>query len=324
MACRLGEAGPSPAGRPHAETEALLRAGDRAKGATAYVTLEPCSHFGKTGPCALALIEAEVSRVVIAIEDPDPRVAGNGITMLREAGITVEVGLCAEEARGLNAGFLSHREVGRPIVTLKLATSLDGRIATATGESKWITGPEARADAHLLRARHDAVLVGIGTALADDPSLTVRLPGTETQPVRVVLDSQARLPSSAALCDGAAETIQLVDSAFKAGTAPPNVTRFGVATTTDGLSIPDVLSALAAHGITRVMIEGGGQVAASFLNADAVDHVVWYRAGVVLGSEGRPGVGTLAATALVDMPRFELRERRRIGADFVDELTRKR
>src|SRR5579872_6272521 len=184
-------------GRPHAEAEALARAGRAARGATAYVTLEPCSHHGKTPPCAEALIAAGIARVVAAIEDPDPRVSGRGIARLKEAGITVETGPCADEAVELNAGFLCRVKHGRPLVTLKLATSLDGRIATASGESRWITGAAARERAHLLRATQDAVLVGTGTALADDPQLTCRLPGLEDRsPVRVVIDRNLRLPAT--------------------------------------------------------------------------------------------------------------------------------
>lgn len=311
-------------GRPHAETEALARAGERARGSTAYVTLEPCSHYGKTGPCATALIEAGVIRAVVSIEDPDPRVAGRGLAMLRQSGIQVDVGLGAEEARRINAGFLSHRQVQRPLVTLKLATSLDGRIATQAGESKWITGPEARADAHLLRSRHDAVLVGIGTVLADDPRLTVRLPGIVKQPLRVVLDGKGRLPSDAALCDGSARTLQIVDHALDPLAGPHGVTRVCVSSSPTGLSIPDCLTVMADQDVTRVMIEGGGQVAAAFLNADVVDHIVWYRAGLVLGASGRTGIGALSMTALSAMPRFDLIERRRVGPDFVDELSRTR
>src|SRR5580700_4659831 len=184
-------------GRPHAETEALARAGKGAKGATAYVSLEPCSHHGKTPPCAEALIAAGVSRVVAAVEDPDPRVSGRGIARLRAAGIAVEAGLCAAEAAELNAGFFCRVAQGRPLVTLKLAASLDGRIATPTGKSRWITGPAARERAHLLRAAHDAVLIGTGTALADDPQLTCRLPGLEARsPVRIVIDRTLRLPAT--------------------------------------------------------------------------------------------------------------------------------
>src|ERR1700693_2815456 len=194
----VGRGWTQPGGRPHAETEAWARAGEAAHGATAYVTLEPCCHWGRTPPCADALIAAGVRRVVVAFEDPDPRVAGGGLAALRAAGLSVEAGLCAAEAAEINAGFFQRVRLGRPLVTLKLATSLDGRIATASGGSRWITGEAARQRAHLLRAEHDAVLVGTGTVLADNPRLTCRLPGLEQRsPIRIVIDRQLRTPPSA-------------------------------------------------------------------------------------------------------------------------------
>src|SRR5262245_12025323 len=204
----VGRGWTQPGGRPHAETEALGRAGDAARGATAYVSLEPCSHTGKTPPCADALIAAGIGRVVAAVEDPDPRVSGRGLARLRDAGIAVTTGVCAAEADELNAGFFMRVKLGRPLVSLKLATSLDGRIATHTGDSRWITGEAARRRAHLLRATHDAILVGTGTALADDPALTCRLPGLgERSPVRVVLDRQLRLPAATKLLATAREVL---------------------------------------------------------------------------------------------------------------------
>src|SRR5689334_20006331 len=182
----VGRGWTQPGGRPHGETEALRRAGEAARRATAYVSLEPCCHWGKTPPCVDALIAAGVRRVVVALEDPDPRVAGRGIARLRDAGVEVETGVCTEEAAEINAGFFCRLRLGRPLVTLKLATSLDGRIATRSGESQWITGPPARERSHLLRATHDAILVGTETVIADDPQLTCRLPGlADRSPVRV-------------------------------------------------------------------------------------------------------------------------------------------
>ena len=191
----VGRGWTQPGGRPHAETEALRRAGAMARGATAYVSLEPCCHWGQTPPCADALIGAGVRRVVVAIEDPDPRVAGNGVARLRAAGLVVDIGLGAGEAAEVNAGFLTRQRLGRPLVTLKLATSLDGRIATSSGESRWITAAPARERGHKLRAEHDAIMVGTATVLADDPQLTCRLPGLEHRsPVRVVPDRYLRIP----------------------------------------------------------------------------------------------------------------------------------
>src|SRR6266446_3099076 len=216
----VGRGWTQPGGRPHGETVALARAGVAATGATAYVTLEPCCHWGKTPPCADALIAAGLRRVVVALEDPDPRVAGAGIERLRAAGIEVEVGLCAAEAAEINAGFLQRVRLGRPLVTLKLATSLDGRIATAGGESRWITGPLARERAHLLRATHDAILVGTDTVLADDPRLTCRVPGlSRRSPVRVVIDRHLRISPGARLI---AEARQVPTSVVTPGAADPD------------------------------------------------------------------------------------------------------
>src|SRR5688572_22118674 len=194
----VGEGYHAEFGGPHAEVAALRQAGERARGATVYVTLEPCSHHGKTPPCAEALVAAGVKRCVAAIEDPDPRVSGRGLATLRDAGIAVETGVLADRARDLNAGFLTRVTKGRPLVALKLATSLDGRIATRAGESRWITGEEARAYGHRLRATHDAIAVGSGTVLADDPELTCRIPGLEHRsPVRLVFDRRGRIPVTA-------------------------------------------------------------------------------------------------------------------------------
>ncbi|MDW3207469.1 MAG: bifunctional diaminohydroxyphosphoribosylaminopyrimidine deaminase/5-amino-6-(5-phosphoribosylamino)uracil reductase RibD [Alphaproteobacteria bacterium] len=314
----VGRGWTQPGGRPHAETEALARAGDAARGAVAYVTLEPCSHTGQTGPCADALIAAGIVRAVVAMPDPDPRVSGRGLDRLRASGIDVTLGPMETEAARLNAGFLSHRLRGRPMVTLKLATSLDGKIATASGESQWITGPEARADAHLLRMTHDAVLVGIGTALADNPSLTCRLPGIDARGLRVVLDSRGRLPADAALCDGTVPTLQIVGPQPQMPT-PPGVNRLSVGLGKDGRLDPaECLSALAEADVTRVMIEGGGSVAASFLAAGLVDRVVWYRAPIAIGGDGRDGVAAYGLDRLSDARSFLPVSVRTVGADRVE------
>lgn len=317
----VGRGWTQPGGRPHAETEALARAGSTARDATVYVTLEPCSHHGRTPPCADALIAAGVARVVAAIEDPDDRVAGRGLARLRAAGIAVETGLMAVEARALNLGFILNRTAGRPLVTLKLATTLDGRIATAGGESQWITGPEARAEGHLIRATHDAVAVGIGTALADDPSLTVRLPGLSeaARPLRVVFDGRGRLPATARLADGGAPTLVLTGE----GAAAPG--RIGAAEVVpvsrdaDGRIDPAAaLAALADRGITRLMVEGGGTLAAGLVRADLVDRIVWFRAGGVMGDDGRPGIGALGLDRLDAMARFHCLEARAVGPDRME------
>lgn len=267
----VGRGWTQPGGRPHAEVEALRRAGARALGATAYVSLEPCAHYGRTPPCTMALLQAGVRRVVAAAPDPDPRVDGRGIAQLRQAGVEVETGVMQAEALALNAGFILRVRAGRPLVTLKLATSLDGRIATRTGASQWITGEVARARAHQLRATHDAILIGSGTALADDPALTCRLPGLEDRsPVRVVLDGRLRLPPTSRLAQSAREVPTWVVT--RAGADPgcaAALEQQGVEVLTvgvDGGGRPDVglaLAALAGRGITRVLVEGGAELAAS-------------------------------------------------------------
>lgn len=319
-----------PGGRPHAETEALRRAGTLARGATAYVTLEPCAHHGQTPPCADALIEAGIRRVVAAVEDPDPRVAGQGLKRIVAAGIEVVTGIGAAEAAEINAGFFQRVRAGRPLVTLKLATTLDGRIATDKGESRWITGEAARARAHLLRAEHDAVLVGIGTALADDPELTCRLPGfAARQPVRIVLDGRLRLdPGSRLACTARATptwviTTQNADKGKAAALAALGVEVVACDADNDGR--PDVSAALAElgrRGLTRVLVEGGGTVAAAFLKADAIDRIAWFQAPAVLGGDGRPAVGPLALPSIAAMPRFEPMARHAAGEDGLVTLRR--
>ncbi len=311
-----------PGGRPHAEAFALASAGNAARGAAAYVTLEPCSHHGRTPPCADALIDAGVARVVVATTDPDPRVDGRGLEKLRSAGIAVETGVMAAEAEALNRGFILNRTVGRPLVTLKLASSADGRIATVTGESQWITGPAARAHGHRLRATHDAILIGSGTALADDPALTCRLPGlADRSPVRVVLDRRLRLAPDTALAGTARDLPTTVL------TAPSHdqerrrrLEDRGVEVRTYDGTPASALADLAAAGITRLLIEGGAGVAGAFLRAGLVDRIVWYRAGLVIGGDGRPAVEPIGALRLDEMPRWRRAELRRIGDDVMEVL----
>ncbi len=324
----VGRGWTQPGGRPHAETEALAQAGDAARGATAYVTLEPCSHHGKTPPCAAALIEAGVGRVVAAVEDSDPRVAGQGFAMLREAGIEVETGVLAEQAERDLAGFFLKTEQGRPFVTLKLASSFDGRIATQTGHSQWITGPQARRAVHAMRARHDAVMVGAGTARADDPSLTVRELGVAQQPVRVVVSRHLDLPLMGQLARTAAEV-----PVWLCHGPHPDAER---ARAWDGLGarlIPcalqdhhidaaDLLQQLGQAGLTRVFCEGGAALAASLLEKDLVDELVGFTAGLTIGAEGLAAVGRLGLEKLDAAPRFELIENRAIGPDILHRWRR--
>lgn len=317
-------------GRPHAETDALGSARESVAGATVYVTLEPCAHHGKTPPCADALIAAGVTRVVSALEDPDPRVKGQGHSRLKAAGIAVEIGEGAAEAAEINAGFFLRVREGRPLFHLKLASSLDGRIATASGESKWITGDAARADGHRLRSIHDAILVGAGTVAADDPELTCRLPGLEAySPDRIVLDSTGAISETSKLATTARATPVLL---FHAG-APPARTALLRKKGISVIEVPargearvDVVAAareLGGLGYSNVLIEGGGQIAAAFLRAGLVDRISSYRAGLVLGEDSRSAVGPLALTGLDFAPRFKLVSSRAVGADTLETWYRR-
>jgi diaminohydroxyphosphoribosylaminopyrimidine deaminase/5-amino-6-(5-phosphoribosylamino)uracil reductase len=315
-------------GRPHAETQALVQAGPAAAGATVYVTLEPCSHHGHTPPCAGALISAGVARVVVATGDPDPRVSGRGIEMLRSAGIVVETGLLESEARSDQIGFLNRITLGRPKVTLKLAATLDGRIATATGESQWITGPEARRMVHAMRARHDAVLVGAGTARLDDPMLTVRGLGEVRQPVRVVMSRRLDLSLSGALARSAQDVPlwlchdQGLDPSILAPWAAIGAVLVPCAVSGRQIAVRSALSALAARGLTRVFCEGGGGLAASLLAAGLVDELVMFSAGRLIGAEGAPMLAAMGVDRLAEAPHLDLAEVRNIGGDILHRWIR--
>jgi len=321
----VGRGWTQPGGRPHGETEALRRAGEAARGAVSYVSLEPCCHWGKTPPCVDALVTAGVRRAVVALEDPDPRVAGEGLRRLRAAGLDVEVGLCAEEAAEVNAGFLSRLRLGRPLVTLKFATSLDGRIATASGESQWISGPPARERAHALRASHDAIMVGTGTVVADDPQLTCRLPGLDHRsPVRVVIDRHLRIPPAARLIADARRiptwvlTLRSADPARRAGFLAKGVTLIDVDADLEGqVDLAVALKALGERGITRLLVEGGAGLAAAFFRARLVDRLVWVHAPLALGGDGIPAIAGLDLAALSDAPAFERLSTETIGDDVL-------
>lgn len=326
----VGRGWTQPGGRPHAETVALAQAGDSAQGATAYVTLEPCSHHGKTPPCAEALAAAGVARVVVAARDPDPRVNGTGIERLRSAGVVVEVGLRGEEARAVNAGFFSRVLEGRPLVTLKLASTLDGRIALHDGQSRWITGETARAWAHGLRASSDAIMIGSGTALADDPLLTCRLPGLEDRsPVRIVVDSRLRIPLTARLFATAREVPTWVFTVRGA-----NAIRLGalrdcgvdvLELERDAAGFPrldHVLRTLGDRGITRVLVEGGARLAASCLQHGLADRIEWFRAPSLIGGDGLPAVEAFGVDAMDQLARFSRVGVRAAGKDLLESYVR--
>ncbi len=328
----VGRGWTQPGGRPHAETEALRRAGGLARGATAYVTLEPCNHQAESPPCTAALIDAGIARVLVALEDPDPRVAGSGIARLRDAGIVVEVGLCGEAAAALNAGFLKRVAEGRPLVTWKTATTLDGRIATHRHDATWITGEAARARAHLMRATHDAVLIGAATATEDDPMLDCRLPGLEDRsPVRVVVDAHLRLPLTAKLVSTAGRPATwLVTCGGGVKERLAAYRRAGVeivelAPGRDGYPDPvDMLRELADRGLTRVLVEGGSHIAAAFLRRDLVDRVAWFRAATVVGGDGVPAAQGFDVDRLDQAPGFERQSVTELGPDLLELLTRRR
>jgi diaminohydroxyphosphoribosylaminopyrimidine deaminase/5-amino-6-(5-phosphoribosylamino)uracil reductase len=322
----VGRGWTQPGGRPHAEPEALRRAGEAARGATLYVTLEPCSHFGKSPPCVDAVIAAGISRVVSAVEDPNPEVAGKGHAKLRSAGIAVDVGLGAEEAARDHAGHFRRITDKRPHVLLKLAISADDKIGAAGHRPVTITGDVVRTRVHLLRAQSDAILVGIGTALADDPLLTCRLPGMEARsPVRVVLDRALRLPGNSRLVHSARETplwvmtseLAEAPAAMKLGAAGAQVIRVADTVSPPGLDLRGVLHALAEKGITKVMVEGGARVASSFVAADLVDEAWLLRAPEAVGADGVPALDALPLAAITQSPSFKVRASETLGKDIL-------
>ncbi|MDG6773213.1 bifunctional diaminohydroxyphosphoribosylaminopyrimidine deaminase/5-amino-6-(5-phosphoribosylamino)uracil reductase RibD [Thiomicrorhabdus sp. ZW0627] len=321
------------AGLPHAERVALAEAGDEAQGSTAYVTLEPCSHHGRTPPCADGLIEAGVARVVVAMRDPNPLVAGSGIERMQQAGIAVEVGLLSEQARELNPGFIQMMEKQRPFVRLKMASSLDGRTAMANGESQWITGPEARIEVHKLRARSGAIVTGIGTVLADDPSMNVRLPEAvlaemnlderSCQPLRVVLDPNLSMPLDAKMlsCPGrtvlmtSKETIERdlgqVEALIEAG-----YELVAVSSEEDRLDIGSVLDYLAQEEeIREVMVESGAIVAGAFIQSGTVDELHSFIAPVLMGHQAKPMFVLPGMESMEDKLSYRIESINRLGED---------
>jgi diaminohydroxyphosphoribosylaminopyrimidine deaminase / 5-amino-6-(5-phosphoribosylamino)uracil reductase len=318
----VGEGFHRAAGLAHAEALALAAAGELAAGATCYVTLEPCAHHGRTPPCADALVAAGVARVVAAVADPDPRVGGAGLDRLRAAGVRVDVGAGAEAAAEQNAAYLTHRRLGRPRITLKAAASLDGKVAAPDGTSQWITGPAARADAHRLRAEADAVCVGAGTALADDPRLTVRLPGwSGRQPLRVLVDAAGRVAATGHLFDGEAETLVATTPAAPAAAvdawkAAGAEVLMCEATVGQAVDLEDLVRALGERGVLELLVEGGPRLQASLWAAGLADRLVWYLAPLAIGGQGAPGLLGAGAVTLADARRLRLASVDRFGEDL--------
>lgn len=308
-------------GRPHAETEALRMAGEAARGATAYVTLEPCAHHGRTPPCAEALAAAGVARVVVALEDPDPRVKGGGHAILRRAGIAVETGIGAEEARPDLLGFLSRIERKIPYVILKLALSIDHKIAAATGERTAITGAQVKARTHLMRAEADAILVGLGTVLADDPDLTCRLPGLESRsPIRVVADSRLSIPRTATIVK-TAEKVPLWLLSAREGTVGAGTEVLRCQSGPDGqVDLADAFAQLAQRGINRVLVEGGARLARGLIEAGLVDELALFQAPKALGPQGVDGFAGLPLAKV--MAGFRRIGEERLGDDVLSVYVR--
>ncbi|WP_416149648.1 bifunctional diaminohydroxyphosphoribosylaminopyrimidine deaminase/5-amino-6-(5-phosphoribosylamino)uracil reductase RibD [Salipaludibacillus sp. HK11] len=307
------------AGERHAERHALQVAQANAKGATMYVTLEPCSHHGRTPPCADAVIEAGVSKVVIASTDPNPEVSGKGINKLKNAGIDVEVGVMKEEADELNDVFFHYMTTSTPYVTLKMATSIDGKIATSTGESQWITGEEARNDVHQLRHEHDAILVGVDTVIQDDPSLTTRLANGGKNPIRIVLDRKLRTPLEAKIVTDQKAPTWIVTTALADKQRKEEFEALGIGIIVienEDISIPSLLIALFNKKITSILVEGGGNVNDSFLRSGYFQRVIKYMAPILIGGESaRSSFSGEGITHLQEAPRLQLKSMKQIGND---------
>ena len=314
-------------GRPHAEAQALAMAGEAAKGATLYVTLEPCAHHGQTGPCVDAIIKAGIHEVVCALPDPDSRTNGQSIRALREAGVLVVEDISRSEAESLNEGFISRITKQRPMVSLKFAGTLDGRMATASGQSQWISGEPARNHGHLLRRQHDATLTGIGTVLADDPKLTCRLPGLEDGPyLRIVLDSRLHIPADGMMVQMVKQHPLWVITAnamahtdYAKQLAEKGIVVLPCDTEETGLlSLPCVMKILAERGLTRVLAETGPTLGTSLLQAQLVDWLYWFSAPSLMGDRGRAAIGALAVQTLDDLIHAEPYQRLSLGRDHLD------
>jgi diaminohydroxyphosphoribosylaminopyrimidine deaminase/5-amino-6-(5-phosphoribosylamino)uracil reductase len=317
-------------GRPHAEVSALATAGTAARGATAYVTLEPCNHTGKTGPCTEALIEAGIKRVVVGAVDPNPKVNGAGVARLRAAGIEVVTGVLAQDCTAVISGFAMVMGQGRPLMRLKLASTLDGKIATASGASQWLTGESSRRAAHAMRGRHDAVMVGVGTVLADDPELTCRIEGFRAAPlVRIVVDSHLRTPLMSKLLRGISPAAPVwflhrdgADKARRQALEGAGAQLFELPASAAGVDLVAAGQKLAKAGLTRVLVEGGGTLAAGLLRAGLVDRLAWFHAPGIIGGDGWPAAAGFGVTTLASMPKFRPLGQERWGDDMLSTFTR--
>jgi diaminohydroxyphosphoribosylaminopyrimidine deaminase/5-amino-6-(5-phosphoribosylamino)uracil reductase len=320
----IGRGRTATGGRPHAEVAALAMAGKAARGATAYVTLEPCNFTGKTGPCTAALIEAGIRRVVLGAVDPNPKMRGAGIARLRDAGIEVTENILQNECALVISGFQKVMTAQRPLVRLKTASTLDGKIATSTKESQWLTGESSRRAAHAMRGRHDAVLVGVGTVLTDDPELTCRIEGFRSAPlIRVVVDSHLRTPLLSKLVRGAAQhPLWLLhrdgaDKLRQRALKEAGAKLIELPASSAGVDLPAAMRALAQAGLTRVLAEGGGTLAAGLLRAGLVDRLAWFHAPGIIGGDGWPAAQGFGVTRLADMPRFVPVAQERYGDDML-------
>lgn len=328
----VGQGVTAPGGRPHAEVVAIREAGEAARGATLYVTLEPCSHFGQTPPCSQAIIEAGIGRVVVALEDPDKRVAGRGFAMLEAAGIPVVQHVASKEACSVLGGYMRRQQEGRPDIQLKIALSADEMIGREEAGQVAISGARARAHTHMMRARADAILIGSGTALADDPALTCRLPGLEgASPVRIVLDSRASLPIESKLAQTARDVpVWLMVGADiaddkRAALRDCGVLLFDMPVRKSGqLDLEAVFEFLGEQGLTRVMVEGGGILSRALLSDGLVDEVVLIKAPVVVGQDGIPAFGGLALATVERSSTYAMIEERREGDDLIRRYIRRR
>ncbi len=317
----VGEGWHAVAGGPHAEIVALQQAGDKARGATAYVTLEPCCHHGKTPPCSEALITAGVAKVIVAMEDPNPLVAGKGLSQLREAGIETASGLLQPQAEALNPGFVQRMRIGRPYIRCKLAMSLDGRTAMASGESQWITGPGAREDVHRLRARSSAIMSGIGTVLADDPSLTVRIEGEEElrQPLRIVLDPHLSTPEDAKFLKQPGESLivtacteEAVQEKLRQAGAEVLVLPNG----NDAVDLVALMSHLAEREVNEILVETGAILSGAVLRAGIIDELIVYMAPKLMGDNARGLFHTPGLDQLADAVELDIQDMRAVGNDW--------